>query len=153
MSKRPNIQAVPKEKPKKPLTHFFRFRTERIAALKAQGVENPASGIKQEWDNLPEALKIAEREKDKVENAKYRQQLNDWNKANPNEAQKSKPKRGKKDEDEEEEPDEEKVERKVEKSKGAKVAKGKGKKEEEVKEEKGKSKPKGDQGAKSKPKK
>lgn len=50
--------AIPNEKPKKPLSFFFKFRKERLVALKGQ--ENLDKIIKEEWKNMPVAQKDAE---------------------------------------------------------------------------------------------
>jgi hypothetical protein len=140
MSKRP---VVIKEKPKKPLTHYFLFRAERLQALKDQ--DNKIAIIKQEWDALSGETKEMEKEKYKKEMEKYNLLLAEWRKGHPDEPKEKSKKKGKKDDDDEEE-------EKVEKTKGAPkvLAKGKGRKEEEVKPEKGKSKVKGEAEGKSK---
>lgn len=133
MSKRPSL---PKEKPTKPLTHYFQFRNERLAALKDQDNRNEI--VKQEWNNLSEEIKEAGKERYKKELEKYHTLMADWRKGHPDEKSKKIPKKEQesKDDDDEEQP-------KAEKAKAAgKAQKGKGKKEEEVevKPEKARSK-------------
>jgi len=106
MSKRPNAPTVLKEKPKKPLTHYFKFRTERLPALK--GADNRAGALKQEWENIPEAVKEAEKEKYKAEMEKYTQLMKEWKEGHPNEPkEKSKRKKTKKEDEEDDEEEEE----------------------------------------------
>ena len=109
MSKKPTVP--PKEKPKKPLNFYFRLRAERLAVL--EGQDNRTTIFAEEWKNLPEATKDAEKAKDKIENDKYRAEMDLWRKANPNEAKPSKKEKKGSDGD-----DSDDGARKVEKSRG-----------------------------------
>ena len=141
MSKKPTVP--PKEKPKKPLNFYFRLRAERLAAL--EGQDNRTTIFAEEWKNLPEATKEAEKAKDKIENDKYRAEMDLWRKANPNEAKPSKKEKKGSDGD-----DSDDGARKVEKSRGKPATKAaKEEAEKEEKEEKGRSKGRGNEKGKA----
>lgn len=143
MSKR---TAIPKEKPKKPLTHYFQFRLDRMKAL--EGQENRDVLIKEEWANMSQEVKDVEKAKYLKEMDRYKALLGEWSRAHPGEMSKDKDKKRKRQADEDEDEEDEKP--KGDRIKGAaKAARGKGKKEEEEEEKPEKGKSKGRKGEKS----